>query len=141
MEGKTTREDVANGLSIFRAVAETFEEQVSLLLEGEPTEHDLAAALRSIKGMISVAHDYHHPPHTSKKPPRGIGHNKDDAMIVASLPWFDGMAEAIRAHHPKFGHDEVRNCAKRIREHQRAIDVANPTPTPWENSGNWLGEI
>lgn len=139
---KVSREDVASGLSIFRAVAQTFEERLSALLEGDASEKQLAAALRAIKGMISIAHDYHYPPHTSKKPPRGLGYTKDDAMIVASLPWFDNnWTAAIAAHHPRYTADEIRNCAKRIREHQRAIDGANRSPLPWENSGNWLGDL
>jgi hypothetical protein len=141
-EIKASREAVANGLSIFRAVAQTFDERLSALLDGEASEEQLAAALIAIKGMISIAHDYHYPPHTSKKPPRGLGYTKDDAMIVASLPWFDNnMTAAIASHQPRYTPDDIRNCAKRIREHQRAIDRANESPLPWENSGNWLGDL
>lgn len=66
----------------------------------------------------------------------------DDAMIVASLPWFkDNWSAAIRAH---FGSDltkqVVDNHADRIKGHKKQIEDVEGVH-PWETSQNWLGDL
>lgn len=95
-----------------------------------------------------------------KKPPRGLGYGQmgkaepgpdgeliayttaDDAMVVASLPWFKGnWSAAVRAQYPKASPEEVRNHADRIRGHQAKIIEFEGNDRPWETSDNWLGDL
>ena len=121
-----------------------------------------AEALRiTLIGVVGALRAHGRPPRTSDKPERGLGYGQsgkpeirpdgsvvtfttpDDAMIVASLPWFKGnMSAAIRAHYPEADDAEkVRVHARRIREHQREIAEAIGKDHPWETSDNWLGDL
>jgi len=101
--------------------------------------------------VIGSLRSHGRPERASDKPPRGLGYGQmgpdgyttpDDAMIVASLPWFRGnMSAAIRAHYPDADPEKVRVHARRIREHQREIVDAIGRDHPWESSDNWLGDL
>lgn len=138
-----TPESVARSMEILRAVVATFEERVSLLLASDkPDLSELARASQTVKKIVGAARTFRQPERTSKKPPRGLGYGKDDALIVASLPWYKGNKNAaITAHYPEFTPEEVRTRAKRIREHGADIKAALGDDHPWETSLNWLGDL
>jgi hypothetical protein len=82
------------------------------------------------------------PPLLGKKPPRGYGYTFDEAQVIASLPWHKGnMSAAIRAQYPKANQDEINNHADRIRRRRDEIVEAIGDDHPWENAGNWLGDL
>lgn len=77
----------------------------------------------------------------SDKPLRGLGYGQNDALIVASLPWFkENLSAAIRAHHGDLTQQDVNNHARRIRGHRQKIEAAEGVQ-PWETSLNWLGDL
>ena len=124
---------------------------------GQLDETEVRVTLIEVVGALR-AHDTS--PRTSDKPPRGLGYGQmgrkettpdgritsyttpDDAMIIASLPWFKGnMSEAIRAHYPEADEEKVRVHARRIRTHRDEIIAAEGDDHPWETSLNWLGDL
>jgi hypothetical protein len=113
-------------------------------------ELDPVETRKTLVMIVGALMQHGRPERTSDKPPRGLGYGQmgadgyttpDDAMIVASLPWFKGMSAAIRAHYPRANEEEVRVHARRIREHQRKIENFIGTDHPWETSSNWLGDL
>jgi hypothetical protein len=101
--------------------------------------------------VIGALASHGRPGRTSDKPFRGVGYGQmgrdgyttpDEAMIVASLPWFKGnMSAAIRAHYPFANADDVRVHARRIRDRQTEIAEFEGNDRPWETSSNWLGDL
>jgi hypothetical protein len=136
--------DIDEGMKILRGCIEGFEARVASGTESPE------AVMRTVIAVVGAVLAHGRPPSTSKKPPRGLGYGKtvngilepDDAMIVASLPWYGGnMTAAISAHYPEFNADEVRVCARRIRDQGAEIRAAIGDDHPWETSRNWLGDL
>jgi hypothetical protein len=130
-------------MAILRGVVATFERRVAAGNE------DPASVAQTVKWVVAVLRAHGRRPRTSKKPPRGVGYGQmgkdgyttpDDAMIVASLPWFDSMAAAIRHQFPKASPEEVRNHADRIRERMAAIESIDGVSS-WETSETWLTDL
>jgi len=123
---------------IMRGVIEAFEAKVATGTE------DPAAVVLTVKRIIgaALAHGRRPRKKTEKKPPRGLGYTKDEALIIASLPWHKGnMSAAIRAHYPLADGEQIRVHAKRIRERTNEIEEVIGDDHPWENAGNWLGDL
>ncbi|MBR1145091.1 hypothetical protein [Bradyrhizobium sp. AUGA SZCCT0431] len=141
-------------ISFVRVSLDTMEAQAS-----DPSRH--AEILAVLKQMVSASMRQGIPERTSDKPPRGVGYGQkgkaeigldgkrvsyttpDDAMIVASLPWFKGnWSAAIREHYSdkNLTKQDVDNHADRIKGHRREIEEFQGV-RPWETSTNWLGDL
>jgi hypothetical protein len=137
-----TPEEIAEGIKIVRGLLDAF--------EGRATQDDPAMVRSTLVTLVDALMSHGRPERTSDKPPRGVGYGQmgkdgyttpDEAMIVASLPWFKGnMSAAIRAHYPRADADEVQVHARRIRGRQAEIAELEDDH-PWETSSNWLGDL
>jgi len=141
-DDQATPENVAQSLKILRAVVATFDERVSLLLASDhPDPDELARALLAVKKIVGATGAFGRRKRTSNKPNRGLGYSKDDALIVASLPWYKGnMSAAVSAHYPLAPHELVQVHERRIRGHRAEIEKAEGTQE-WETSLKWLGDL
>lgn len=155
--------EIAHLISFVRVSLDIMEAQAT-----DPARQD--EILTALKPMLSAAMRRGVPDRMSDKPPRGLGYGQlgrqeigtngkplarsdgeplkyttpDDAMIVASLPWFKGnMSEAIRAHYPEIAEDaeKIKVHARRIREHRKEIEDFIGSDHPWETYANWLGDL
>jgi hypothetical protein len=147
-----TGAEVAQALEFARARFAAFEERVSAMLASDrPADYEfkLARALLAAKRIIGATAAFDRIEPASKKPPRGLGYGRtvngtltpDDAMIVASLPWYgDNLSAAVRAHYPEANPQEVQVHARRIREERKKIEQAEGI-LEWETSNNWLGDL
>lgn len=131
----TTQDEVREGLTIARAALDAMEARLS------NDDFDAEGALIAIKKIVGAVMSYGRPVRGAGNPGRGVGYDLDEAMIVASLPWFkEIMSAAIRAHFPHADHERVVTIAERIRRRQREIQELDGD-SPWERSTNWLGGL
>jgi len=137
----STPEKLADG---FEGAHQLLDDLERRLARKEVTPESVLFTLTKVVGALA-SHGMR--PRISAKPLRGVGYGKDDAMIVASLPWCrkrgkESMSEAIRRHfgEPKMPKEEVDNHADRIRGHRREIEEIEGQK-PWETSTNWLGDL
>jgi hypothetical protein len=157
----TLQDEIADGIKGVRGLLDYFEENAA--------QDDPAMVRATLVKLAAALISHGRPERTSDKSPRGLGYGQpgkqeigpdgkplfradgqplkyttpDDAMIVASLPWFNGnMSAAIRAHFSKdnLTKEGVDNHADRIRGHRREIEDIEGE-TPWETSANWLGDL
>jgi len=136
--------DMDDRFAIARGMLASFEEDFR---NGTVT---VAVAASTMAEVIGALHRRGRPYRLSDKPPRGLGYGRrdkdgfllpDDAMVVASLPWFKGnWSAAIRAQYPNSTPDEVRNHADRIKGHKAEIEEVEGV-LEWETSSNWLGDL
>lgn len=137
-------DEIPQAIGIMRVAIEDLE---LMALAGDQPEE----ALKTILAVISAAEAYGKSPPRRGQPYRGVGYGQmgkdgyttpDEAMIVASLPWFkNNLNAAIRAQFPNATPDDVKNHADRIRRRQVQIREVEGDDRPWENSGNWLGDL
>lgn len=110
---------IGDEYSIMCAVLDHFEARIACNVV------DPDALRKTIKEIIAAICESGRPARQSKKPARGIGHDLDDALVVASLADHgNSLARAIKAHWPKANEDDVKVHAKRIRKHKRQIEAA-----------------
>jgi hypothetical protein len=141
----TSPEELQTAFALARMYLDRLEERLG--------NEDPAKVRLTLIKVIGSLRSHGRPERVSDKPPRGVGYGQmgpdgyttpDDAMIIASLPWFKGnMSAAIRAHYPEADPDKVRVHARRIRDHQREIVglIGNDNDLPWEGSDTWLGDL
>jgi hypothetical protein len=130
--------EIKDSFAIARDLLAYLEERFT---NGETDAEATRATLIKIVGALA---SHGRPTRAGKKPPRGYGYTFDEAQVVASLPWYkDNMSAAIRAQYPKANQDEINNHADRIRGRRAEIiaAVGDDDHLPWENSGNWLGDL
>jgi hypothetical protein len=126
--------EIDDGFAIARSFLDRLQEQYA---SGESSFEETRKTLIGVVGALA---SHGRPVRSSKKPPRGLGYSLDEALVVASLPWFkDNMSAAIRAQYPKATPEEVANHADRIRQRRREIEDTIGNDHPWENSGNGWG--
>jgi hypothetical protein len=140
--------DVTEGFEIVRDLLATLEQDFAV---GKVSALEVEKRLARAVDAITCSLDSDGEPLSSRgQPPRGLGYGQmgrdghltpDEAMIVASLPWFHGnMSKAILAHYPKATPEEVRNHAARIRKRRKEIEEKSGDQ-PWQTSSNWLGDL
>jgi hypothetical protein len=137
--------ETEDSFAVARGLLELLEERFRI------GDADPAAVRATMVNVIGALASHGRPPPAGDKPQRGLGYGQkdrdghltpDDAMIVASLPWFGGnMSDAIRDHYPEADDEKVRVHARRIRTHRDEIIAVEGDDHPWETSLNWLGDL
>ena len=106
-----------DALDILRAAIEVF--------EARAPNDDPAAVQITVAKIVGAISEHGAPPPTSKKPQRGLGLDKNDALVVASLSDFgNNMTAALKSFYPLADPEEIKTHAKRIRGHLREIAEA-----------------
>jgi hypothetical protein len=98
---------------------------VSVMLDALERDNNREAVRKTLAAVGAVLAAHWEPPlRTSKKPLRGIGYSKEEALIVKSIPDHGSLPAAIRAYFPQSNPEWHEAVEKRIRRHTREIEAA-----------------
>jgi len=93
------------------------------LLDALKDEKNEAAVRATLVRTVTALNMHWNPPRTSKKPQRGFGLGKDEALIVVSVPDHGGsLLAAVRAFHEGASEEWHESVAKRIRSRLKDLE-------------------